>query len=140
MTPMSTRQRAVLDLPSPLTLFVNIIGISCDRYSIKSVSCALMKEKVNGINAASTVLFFDKYGVAVQQSTIEVPDGWTPRLLLGVLLLEWSSASKIISIFQAKGKLDDIPQIRRAYFSSTTTQLNKTTIRLPSYSFIIGGF
>ena len=138
MTPMSSRQRAVLDLPSPLTLFVNRIGISCDRYYIKS-ACASMKEEIHGINAASTV-FYDKDGVAVQQSTIQVPDGWTPRLLLGVLLLEWST-SKIISIFQADGgRLDDIAQIRRAYFSSTTTQLNKTIIRSPSYSFIMGGF
>jgi hypothetical protein len=148
MTPMSSRQRAVLHLPSQGTLFVNRIGVSVDddhadvssdRYSIKSASAAMKKGKKDGINTASTV-FYNKHGVAVHQSTIEVPDGWTPRLFLGILFHEWRK-SNVVSIFQVDdGRLDDIIQIRHAYFGCPTIQLHLLTIRSPSYSFVIGGF
>jgi hypothetical protein len=75
------------------------------------------KEVMDGINTASTV-FYDRDGVAVQHSTIQVPDGWTLKLLLGVLLLEWSQ-SNTVSILKAEGKLDEITQIRHAYFDTT---------------------
>jgi hypothetical protein len=144
MTPMSSRQRAVLHLPSQRTLFVNRIGVSVDddvssdRYSIKSASAAMKKGKKDG-NTASTV-FYNKHGVAVHQSTIKVPDGWTPRLFLGVLVQEWNK-SNVVSIFQVNdGRLDDIIQIRHTYFGRTTTQLKKRTTCSPSYSCVIGGF
>ena len=85
------------------------------------------------------IVFYEKDGIDMYHSTIGVPEGWTPRLLLGVLLLEWST-SHTISILVSEGKLDDIEEVRRAYFGCATIRLNKMTTRSPSYSFMMGGF
>jgi hypothetical protein len=143
MVPMSSRRRAVVEFPMECALFVNkkahlsITGIN--RYYIKSASATMgTRRQDNGCNRIS-IIFYDKCGTAVCASTIEVPDGWTPQLFLGLLLQEWC-LSNVISLFRVEDKCDDIFKMRLLYYKRNTTQLKKLIESSPNYSFVTGGF
>jgi hypothetical protein len=45
-----------------------------------------------------SIIFYDNSDTAVCASTIEIPDGWTSQLYLGLLLQEWC-LSNVIYLF-----------------------------------------
>jgi hypothetical protein len=124
-------------------LFVNkkahlsITGIN--RYYIKSASATMgTRRQDNGFNRIATI-FYDGSGTAVCASTLEIPNGWTPQLFLGLLLQEWC-LSNVISLFRVEDKCDDIFKMRLLYYKRNTTQLKKLIKSSPNYSFVTGGF
>ena len=73
-------------------------------------------------------------------STIEIPDGWTPKLYLGLILQEWS-LTNVISIFRVEDQAcDDIFKMRLLYYNRNATQLMELVISSPNYMFLSGGF
>jgi hypothetical protein len=143
MAPMSSRRRAVVEFPMECALFVNkkahlsITGIN--RYYIKSASATMgTRRQDNGFNRIATI-FYDGSGTAVCASTLEIPNGWTPQLFLGLLLQEWC-LSNVISLFRVEDKCDDIFKMRLLYYKRNTTQLKKLIKSSPNYSFVTGGF
>jgi hypothetical protein len=144
MVPMSSRRRAVAEFPMECAVFVNqkahlsIIGIN--RYSVKSASATMdTRSRDDGTNRMS-ISFYDNSGTAVCASTVEIPDGWTPKLFLGLLLQEWC-ISKVISLFRVEDRAcDDIYKMRLLYYNRNTTQLKKLIESSPNYSFVTGGF
>jgi hypothetical protein len=91
-------------------------------------------------NCRISLLFYDKIGTAVCASIIEVPDDWTPKLILGLLLQEWC-LSNVISIFRAEDEAcDDIFKLRLLYYNRSATQLRELVQSSPNYSFVTGGF
>ncbi len=145
MVPMSSRRRAVVEFPMECALFVNkkahlsITGIN--RYYIKSASATMgTRRQDNGFNRIATI-FYDSSGTAVCTSTIEIPNGWTPQLFLGLLLQEWC-LSNVISLFRVEDQAcDDIFKIRLLYFyNRNATLLKELVISSRNYSFVTGGF
>jgi hypothetical protein len=73
-------------------------------------------------------------------STIEIPDGWTPKLFLGLLLQEWC-VTNAISLFRVEDQAcDDIFRMRLLHYNRNATQLMELVISSPNYSFVTGGF
>jgi hypothetical protein len=73
-------------------------------------------------------------------STIEIPNGWTPQLFLGLLLQEWC-LSNVLSLFQVEDlECDDIFKMRLLYYNRNATQLKKLIQSSPKYSYVTGGF
>jgi hypothetical protein len=111
MIPMSSRRRAVVEFPIECSLFVNqkvhysITGMT--KYHIKSASATMLgtRRQANGFNRLS-ILFYDNRGTAVCASIIKIPDGWTPKLFLGLLLKEWC-VTNVISLFQVEDQACD---------------------------------
>jgi hypothetical protein len=63
--------------------------------------------------------------LAVCASPIEIPNGWTPKLFLGLLLQEWCM-SYVISLFQVEYKAcNDIFKMRLLYYNRDATRLKK---------------
>ena len=97
------------------------------------------RRQTNGFNRLS-ILFYDNRGTAVCASTIEIPDGWTPKLFLGLLLQEWF-VTNVISLFRVEDQAcDDIFKIRLLYFNRNATQLMELVISPPNYIFVTVGF
>jgi hypothetical protein len=145
MIPMSSRRRAVVEFPIEWSLFVNEKALysitSMTKYYIKSASATMLgtRRQTNGFNRLS-ILFYDNRGTAVCASTIEIPDGWTPKLFLGLLLHEWC-VTNVISLFRVKDQAcDDIYKMRLLYYNRNATQLMELVISSPNYSFVTGGF
>ena len=144
MIPMSSRRRAVIEFPLECSLFVNIkahLSITViNRYYIKSVSATMVtRRQDNGFNRISTI-FYDNSGMAVCASTIEIPNGWTPKLFLGLLLQEWC-LSNVISLFRDEDEAcDDIFKMRLLYYNRNAAQLQKLIQSSPNYSYVTGGF
>ena len=145
MIPMSSRRRAVVEFPFEWSLFVNEKALysitSMTKYYIKSASATMLgtRRLTNGFNRLS-ILFYDNRGTAVCASTIEIPDGWTPKLFLGLLLQEWC-VTNVISLFRVKDQAcDDIFKMRLLYYNRNATQLMELVISSPNYSFVTGGF
>jgi hypothetical protein len=93
----------------------------------------------NGFNRISTI-FYDNRGMAVCASTIEIPNGWTPKLFLGLLLQEWC-LSNVISLFRVEDEeCDDIFKMRFLYYNRNAAQLQKLIQSSPNYSYVTGGF
>jgi hypothetical protein len=145
MIPMSSRRRAVVEFPIECSLFVNqkvhysITGMT--KYYIKSASATMVKRSqvTNGSNRLS-ILFYDNRGTAVCASIIEIPNGWTPKLYLGLLLEEWC-LSNVISLFRVEDQAcDDIFKMRLLYYNRNATQLMELVISSPNYSCVTGGF
>jgi hypothetical protein len=144
MAPMSSRRRAVVEFPMECALFVNkkahlsITGIN--RYYIKSASATMgTRRQDNGFNRIATI-FYDGSGTAVCASTLEIPNGWTPQLFLGLLLQEWC-LSNVISLFRVEdSECDDIFKMRLLYYNRNATQLKKLIQSSPNYSYVTGGF
>jgi hypothetical protein len=146
MIPMSSRRRAVVEFPIECSLFVNqkalysITGIN--QYYIKSASATMgtIRQATNGCNRLS-ILFYDNSGTAVCASTIEIPDGWTPKLFLGLLLQEWC-LTNVISLFRVEDQAscDDIFKMRLVYYNRDATELQEMIKSSPNYSFVTGGF
>jgi hypothetical protein len=145
MVPMSSRRRAVVEFPIECSLFVNqkvhysITGMT--KYYIKSASATMLgtRRQAHGFNRLS-ILFYDNRGTAVCASTIEIPDGWTPKLFLGLLLQEWC-VTNVISLFRVEDQAcDDIFKMRLLYYNRNATQLMELVISSPNYSFVTGGF
>jgi hypothetical protein len=94
MIPMPARRRAAVKFPMECSLFVNqrvhyrITHMT--KYYIKSASTTMLgtRRQANGSNRLS-ILFYGNRGMAACASTIEIPDGWIPKLFLGLLLHEW---------------------------------------------------
>jgi hypothetical protein len=57
---------------------------------IKSASATMLgtRRQANGFNQL-LIIFYDNSGTSVRAYTIEILDGWTPKLSLGLLLQEW---------------------------------------------------
>ena len=111
------------------------------KYYIKSASATMMgsRRQANGFNWTS-ILFYDNKGTAVCASTIEIPDDWTPKLFLGLLLQEWC-VTNVISLFRVEDQAcDDIFKMRLLYYNRNATQLMELVISSPNYSFVTGGF
>jgi hypothetical protein len=53
------------------------------------------RRQANGCNRIVSTLIYDNSGTDVCASTIEIPDGWTPQLFLGLLLQEWCLSNDI---------------------------------------------
>jgi hypothetical protein len=144
MMPMSSRRRAVVEFPLECALFVNIkahLSITViNRYNIKSASATMgMRRQDNGFNRIS-ILFYDNSDTAVCSSTIEIPNGWTPKLFLGLLLQEWC-LSNVISLFRVEDEAcDDIFKMRYLYYNRNPTQLQKLIQTSPNHSCVTGGF
>ena len=145
MIPMSSRRRAVVKFPIECSLFVNqkvhysITGMT--KYYIKSASATMLgsRRQANGFNRLS-ILFYDNKGTVVCASTIEIPDDWTPKLFLGLLLQEWC-VTNVISVFRVEDQAcDDIFKMRLLYYNRNATQLMELVISSPNYSFVTGGF
>jgi hypothetical protein len=78
--------------------------------------------------------------MAVCASTIEIPNGWTPKLFLGLLLQEWC-LSNVISLFRVEDEeCDDIFKMRFLYYNRNAAQLQKLIQSSPNYSYVTGGF
>jgi hypothetical protein len=142
MTPMSSRRRAVVEFPLECALFVNkkahLSITGTHRYAIKSASATMGTRRQD--NGRISLVFYDNSGTDVCASTIEVPDGWTPRIILGLLLQEWC-LSNVISIFRAEDEAcDDIFKMRLLYYNRSATQLKQLVQSSPNYSFVTGGF
>ena len=111
------------------------------KYYIKSASATMVKRSqvTNGSNRLS-ILFYDNRGTAVCASIIEIPNGWTPKLYLGLLLEEWC-LSNVISLFRVEDQAcDDIFKMRLLYYNRNATQLMELVISSPNYSCVTGGF
>ena len=83
----------------------------------------VMRSQVtNGCNRLS-ILFYDNRGTAVCASIIKIPDGWTPKLFLGLLLQERCLTKNVISIFQVQdhASCDDIFKMRLLYYHHDAT-------------------
>jgi hypothetical protein len=147
MIPMSSRRRAVVEFPFEWSLFVNEKALysitSMTKYYIKSASATMLgtRRQTNGFNRLS-ILFYDNRGTAVCASTIEIPDGWTPKLFLGLLLQERCSTKNVISIFRVpdQASCDDIFKMRFLYYNRDATELQELITSSPNYSFVTGGF
>jgi hypothetical protein len=146
MIPMSSRRRAVVEFPIECSLFVNekalysITGMT--KYYIKSASATMVKRSqvTNGSNRLS-ILFYDNRGTAVCASIIEIPNGWTPKLFLGLLLQERCLTKNVISLFRDEDQAcDDIFKMRSLYYDCNATQLMELVISSPNFSFVTGGF
>jgi hypothetical protein len=146
MIPMSSRRRAVVEFPIECSLFVNekalysITGMT--KYYIKSASATMVKRSqvTNGSNRLS-ILFYDNRGTAVCASIIEIPDGWTPKLFLGLLLQERCLTKNVISLFRDEDQAcDDIFKMRSLYYDCNAIQLMELVISSPNFSFVTGGF
>ena len=143
---MSSRRRAVVEFPIEWSLFVNEKALysitSMTQYYIKSASATMLgtRRQTNGFNRLS-ILFYDNRGTAVCASTIEIPDGWTPKLFLGLLLQEWF-LTDVISLFRVEDQAscDDIFQMSMLYYHRNATELPELIISSPNYSFISGVF
>ena len=98
-----------------------------------------MRRQDNGCSYTFSILFYNNSGMVVCVSTIEIPDGWTPQLFLGLLLQEWC-LSNVISLFRVEDKCDDISKMRLLYYNQNTTLLKKLIKSSPNYSFVTGGF
>jgi hypothetical protein len=111
------------------------------KYYIKSTSATMLgsRRQANGFNRLS-ILFYDNKGTAVCASTIEIPDDWTPKPFLGLLLQEWC-VTNVISLFRVEDQAcDDIFKMRLLYYNRNATQLMELVISSPNYSFVTGGF
>ena len=149
MIPMSSRRRAVVEFPMECFLFVNEKALysitSMTKYHIKSASATMLgatrRTQANGLHRLS-ILFYDNRGTAVCASTIEIPDGWTPRLFLGLLLQERCLTKNVISIFrvQDQASCDDVFKMRCLYYHHDTTELQELIKSSPNYSYVTGGF
>ena len=145
MVPMSSRRRAVVEFPLECALFVNkkahLSITRINRYYIKSASATMgTRRQDNGHHSDTlSILFYDNSGTVVCSSTIEIPDGWTPQLFLGLLLQQWC-LSNVISLFRVEHKCDDISKMRLLYYNQNTTLLKKLIKSSPNYSFVTGGF
>ncbi len=146
MIPMSSRRRAVVEFPIECSLFVNekaiysITGMT--QFYIKSASATMVKRSQvsNGCNRLS-ILFYDSRGTAVCASTIKIPNGWTPKLFLGLLLQERCLTKNVISLFRVDDQAcDDIFKMRLLYYHCDATELQELIKSLPNYSFVTGGF
>jgi hypothetical protein len=111
-----------------------------NRYYIKSASATMgTRSPDDGPNRLS-ISFYNNSGTAVCVSTVEIPDDWTPKLFLGLLLQEWC-ISNVISLFRVEDKAcDDIYKMRLLYYNRNATQLKKLIKSSPNYSFVTGGF
>jgi hypothetical protein len=145
MIPMSSRRRAVVEFLIECSLFVNqkvhysITGMT--KYCIKSASTMMLgsRRQANGFNRLS-ILFYDNRGTAVCASTIEIPDGWTPKLFLGLLLQEWC-VTNVISLFRVEDQAcDDIFKMLLLYYNRNATRLVELVISSHNYSFVTSGF
>jgi hypothetical protein len=84
------------------------------------------------------ILFYDNSDTAVCASTIEILDGWTPKLFLVLLLQEWC-LTDVTSLFRVEDQAcDDIFKMQLLYYNCSATQLVKLVISSPNYS--SGGF
>jgi hypothetical protein len=147
MVPMSSRRRAVVEFPIECSLFINLKGLysisDMTKYYIKSAAATMLagtRRQATGLNRIS-ILFYDKSGTAVCASTIEIPDGWTPKLFVGLLLQAWC-VTNVISLFRVEDQAscDDIFQVRMLYYHRDPTELHELILSSPNYSFITGGF
>jgi hypothetical protein len=88
------------------------------------------------------MLFYDNRDPAVCASTIKIPDSWTPKLFLGLLLQEWCLNKNVITIFrvQDRASCDDIFKMRLLYYHCDATELQQLIKSSPNYSFVTGGF
>jgi hypothetical protein len=88
---MSSRRRAVIKFLLECALFDNKKPIWASQafcYFIKSASATMgTRREDNGLNKILTI-FYDNSDTAVHASTIEIADGWTHQLFLGLLLQE----------------------------------------------------
>ncbi len=84
---------------------------------------------------------YENSGKALCVSTIEIPDGWTPKLFLGLLLQEWC-LTNVISLFRVEDQAscDDIFKMRLVYYNRDATELQELIKSSPNYSFVTGGF
>ena len=143
MIPMSSRRRAVVKFPLECALFVNkkahlsITGVN--RYYIKSASATMGTRTQDIALKRISILFYDSSGTAVCASTIEIPNGWTPKLFLGLLLQEWC-LSNVLSLFRVEDKCDDIYKMWLLYYNHNARQLKKLIASSPNYSYVTGGF
>ncbi len=143
---MSSRRRAVVEFPIECSLFINekalysITGMT--QFYIKSASATMVKRSQvsNGCNRLS-ILFYDNWGTDVCASTIKIPDVWTPKLFLGLLLQERCLTKNVISLFWVKDQAyDDIFKMRLLYYHRDATELQELIKSSPNYSFVTGGF
>jgi hypothetical protein len=69
------------------------------KYYIKSASATMLgtRRQADGFHRLS-ILYFESRGTAVCASTMEILDGWTPKLFLCLLLQEWC-VTNVISLF-----------------------------------------
>jgi hypothetical protein len=129
---MSSRRRAVVEFPIECSLFVNekalysITGMT--KFYIKSASAMMVKRSQvsNGCNMLS-ILFYDYRGTAVRASTLNIPDGWTPKLFLGLLLQEGCLTKNVISLFQVEDQqaCDDIFKMHLLYYHREVRELQE---------------
>ncbi len=97
------------------------------------------RRQANGFNQL-LIIFDDNSGTSVRAYTIEILDGWTPKLSLGLLLQEWCWTN-VISLVQVEDEAcDDIFKMRLLYYNRNATQLMELVISSPNYSFVTGGF
>jgi hypothetical protein len=145
--PHVIKEKGCCQIPNRMFFFVNkkalysITGMT--KLYIKSASATMvMKSQVtNGCNMLS-ILFYDNRGTAVCASTIKIPDGWTPKLLLGLLLQERCLTKNAISIFRVQDQVlcNDIFKMRLFYYHRDATELQELIKSSPNYSFVTGGF
>jgi hypothetical protein len=146
MIPVSSRRRVVVEFPIECSLFVNekaiysITGMT--QFYIKSASATMVKRSQvsNGCNRLS-ILFYDSRDTAVCASTIKIPNGWTPKLFLGLLLQEQCLTKNGISLFRVDDQAcDDIFKMCLLYYHCDATELQELIKSSPNYSFVTGGF
>jgi hypothetical protein len=143
---MSSRRRPVVKFPIECSLFVNekalysITGMT--KFYIKSASTTMVKRsQVSDCCNMLSILFDDNRGTTMCASTIRIPDGWTPKLFLGLLLQERCLTKNVISLFQVKDQAcDDIFKMRLLYYHRDATELQELIKSSPDYSFVTGGF
>jgi hypothetical protein len=75
-------------------------------------------------------------------STIKIPDGWTQKLFLGLLLQERFLTKNVMSIFrvQDQASCDDIFKMPLLYYHLNATELQELIKSSPNYSFVAGRF
>jgi hypothetical protein len=88
---MSSRRRAVVEFPIKCSLLVNKRALysitAMSKFYIKSASATMLgkRRQANGLVMLS-ILFYDNRRTALCASSIKIPDSWTPKLVLGLLL------------------------------------------------------
>jgi hypothetical protein len=128
MIPMSPRNRALIKFPIKCSLFVSqkifysFTGMA--RCYIKSASATMLgtRRQANRFSCFF-ILYYDNSGTSVCAPTIQIPNGWTPKLFLGLLLQEWCLINKI-SLFGVEDKAcDDSFRMQLLYYNCNATQL-----------------
>jgi hypothetical protein len=88
MIPISSRRRALAEFLIECSLFVYEKALyritAMSKLYIKSASATMLgtRRQANGF-ITLCIIFYNNRGTTVCASTIEIPDGWTPKLVLG---------------------------------------------------------